>query len=136
MLRFAAAVLALSSSCVSALPADGDFTMAMASTTKIRPVDSGICLKGEVITISKCSRGTMISCEDGLEPSKFACDADGYPFRVMRMRTRGSATSAPKIERVQPSRAQSLAYHHRYGRGGRDGFFAFLHSVFKGRHER
>lgn len=142
MLRFAAIALAISALWIGFSQADeSDLVLAQANTTKIKPADEGICKKGQIITVSKCDRGTMISCEDGLDSARFTCDADGYPAHVIPARHSFPITipymaKTPEKHMAPPAAPQYYSYHetHRVRRhGGRQGFLDFLGSVFQGK---
>lgn len=95
--------------------------------TRVEPADNGICPREQMITISKCRRGTMISCNNGLSEETFACDAEGFPFRVTALPQAAPAARQPYTAPQQYSYRQRT----RRTRERHSGFFNFLSSIFK-----
>ena len=47
------------------------------AVTIVHPSDGMICAKNEMIEVSKCERGSVISCD----PGRYFCDSSGLPTR-------------------------------------------------------
>lgn len=137
MLRFILITLIASAAGVAFAQDDYEVAANAVHMTKIVPVDSGICPRGTLIVVSKCRKGTLITCGSDLDEGSFSCGADGIPFHVVPAKTSSMlATILPRRVEAPAPRAKSFVYHsHRisHGRKGRDGLADFLSNLFQGK---